>query len=130
MSAKAAEVYARRQRLGEEAIGFAHQVKIEALGRLGEILGPMPKATGGEHGGKRRLDGSRLEPSNPTYTDLRLDRKTAMVASNSRRCSSRHSRGASALTLPRQVRRQPGSGRLVHCESPYVHSPNALFKPA
>lgn len=34
----------------------------------------MPKATGGEHGGKRRIDGTRLEPANvqSTYADLGL----------------------------------------------------------
>ena len=34
----AAEVYARQQRLGEESIGFAHAIRIEALGRLGVFL--------------------------------------------------------------------------------------------
>jgi hypothetical protein len=32
------------------------------------MLREMPKATGGEHGGKKSLDGSREQPSNPTPT--------------------------------------------------------------
>jgi hypothetical protein len=35
---------------------------------MGEFLKQTPKATGGEHGGKAKLDGSRNELSNPTPT--------------------------------------------------------------
>lgn len=67
--ARAAEVYAKRQKLSEEVIQYAHAVKVDALTLMGEFLKAVPKATGGEHGGKRsRLDGSRKEPSNPTPT--------------------------------------------------------------
>jgi hypothetical protein len=34
----------------------------------GELLAQMPKASGGEHGGKTKIDGSRSQPSNPTPT--------------------------------------------------------------
>lgn len=47
-AASRAEVYARRQQLGDEAIGFAHRVETEAQARLGELLRDMPKATGGQ----------------------------------------------------------------------------------
>ena len=68
--------------LGDEIVGYAHQIKIYALAKLGEFLAVMPKATGGEHGGKTRIDGSRMEPSNPTatYSDLGVTKKLAMVA--------------------------------------------------
>lgn len=81
-AAAAQEVFAKRQKLGEDVIAFAHTIKTRALGRLGELLKSMDKATGGEHGGKRRLDGSRAEPSNvhATLSDLGIDRKTSMVA--------------------------------------------------
>jgi len=50
---------------------------VGALTRLGEMLKAAPKATGGEHGGKPRIDGSRVEPSNPTPTlaDLGIDKR-------------------------------------------------------
>lgn len=62
-------------------------VRMDHLGRLqathctpldGDLLQAMPKATGGEHGGRKKLDGSRVEPSDttPTYADLGLDKKT------------------------------------------------------
>ena len=80
--AAAQEIFAHRQRLGDEIVGYAHQIKIYALAKLGEFLAVMPKATGGEHGGKTRIDGSRMEPSNPTatYSDLGVTKKLAMVA--------------------------------------------------
>ncbi len=83
--AAASEVYARRQQLGDEAIGYAHAIKVEALGRLGELLRDMPKATGtrGDFRGKDSSGSYRKEPpenSIPTLADLHVDRKTAMVA--------------------------------------------------
>ena len=86
--AAAAELYARRQQLGEEAIGYAYAVKIEALGRLGELLEEMPKATGTRDtligqggGGPGKLTGGSLwESPVPTYADLGLSGKTAMIA--------------------------------------------------
>jgi len=35
-----------RQRLGEDVIGYAHALKVEALAGLGELLKKQPKATG------------------------------------------------------------------------------------
>lgn len=74
--AAAAEIYARRQKLGEEAIDFAHAVKIEALRKLGEILKGTPKA-------KARFDGTSKEPSrngHDTLADLGVDKKTSSMA--------------------------------------------------
>lgn len=74
--AAAAEIYARRQKLGEEAIDFAHSVKIEALRKLGEILKQTPKA-------KARFDGTSKEPSrngHDTLADLGVDKKTSSMA--------------------------------------------------
>ena len=50
--------------------------------RLGEMLKEQPKATGGQHGGKTSLDGSRKEPSNkqPTLDDLGIDKKLSSRA--------------------------------------------------
>jgi len=80
--AAAQEVFATRQRMGEAVIGQAHALKTRALVKLGELLESLPKAKGGEHGGRSRIDGSRLEPSNPTptYADLGVTKKLASVA--------------------------------------------------
>ena len=80
--AAAQEVFATRQRMGEAVIGQAHALKTRALVKLGELLEALPKAKGGEHGGRSRIDGSRLEPSNPTptYAELGVTKKLASVA--------------------------------------------------
>lgn len=75
--AAAAEIYARRQQLGEEAIGIAHSIKIEALRKLGEMLKDAPKAKARFH------EGNKKEPSSndaPTLAELGLDKKTSSVA--------------------------------------------------
>lgn len=74
--AAAAEIYARRQKLGQEAIDFAYAVKIEALRKVGELLEDTPKA-------KARFDGSSKEPSKngaATLKELGLDKKTSSIA--------------------------------------------------
>lgn len=76
--AGAAEIYAKRQQLGDEAIGYAHAIKIEALKRLGEILKETPK-----HEGGRPLKTHSREESVlliPTLADLGIQRKTSMLA--------------------------------------------------
>lgn len=75
--AGAAEIYARRQQLGDEAIGYAHSIKIEALRLLGEMLKNTPDA---KPGPKPQL-GSASEPNSvPTLFDLGIDKKVSMVA--------------------------------------------------
>lgn len=80
--AVAAETYAKRQKLGEDAIHYATSIKVEALAQLGRMLKETPRATGGEYGGKSKIDGTRSEPSNPqpTLSDLGLDKKTSKLA--------------------------------------------------
>jgi hypothetical protein len=80
--ASAAEIYANRQQLGNDAIAYAHAIRIEALRRLGELLketekrGPEHSKGGGSKGSKREL----LLDAPPTLADLGLDRKTSMIA--------------------------------------------------
>lgn len=78
--AKAAEVYAKQQKLGDEAIGYAHSIKIEALRRLGEMLKASEKAKGGQP--YHKSTGSKREPVDapPTYAEIGLDKKQAHVA--------------------------------------------------
>jgi hypothetical protein len=75
--AAAAEIYAKRQQLGEEAIGIAHSIKIEALRKLGEMLKATPRNEGAKGIGASAVP---KENRTPTLADLGLDKKTAMVA--------------------------------------------------
>ncbi len=76
-AAAAQEVFAKRQKLGEEVIAFAHTVKIRALGRLGELLLDLQK----HEGGRPTKTSSPVEQvSTPTLSELGIDRKTSMVA--------------------------------------------------
>lgn len=81
--AAAAEIYAKRQHLGEEAMDIALSIKVEALRKLGEMLQATPKATGakGLPGGGTR--GSKKEPrvdDTPTLEELGLTKKESAVA--------------------------------------------------
>lgn len=83
--ASAQEVFAHRQRLGEECIGYAHRVKIDALTKLGELIKALPKSKGaiGAPGPGRGKRGEAQEPrlsQAATYAELGLDKKTASVA--------------------------------------------------
>lgn len=81
--AHAAEIYAKRQHLGEEAMDIALSIKVEALRKLGEMLQAAPKAAGakGLPGGGTR--GSKKEPrvdDPPTLKELGLTKKESAVA--------------------------------------------------
>ena len=75
--AAAAEIYAKRQQLGEEAIGVANTIKIEALRKLGEMLKATPKNTGAKGIGKSAVTN---ENHTPKLSELGLDKKTSAVA--------------------------------------------------
>lgn len=66
--AEAAQVYAKRVGSTVETINYAAEIRLRAERKLGEILIKTPMAKGGDHGGKRKIDGSRKVPSNPTPT--------------------------------------------------------------
>jgi hypothetical protein len=57
----------------------ATELRKRAERRLGEMMAAQPKATGGEHGGKKTLNGLRNNPSNPTITldDAGIDKNLA-----------------------------------------------------
>ena len=80
--AAAQEVFATRQRLGDEIIGHAHALKIEALAGLGELIKQAPKTKGTDRGGRPKIDGSRQVPSisPPTLAEQGVDKKTANLA--------------------------------------------------
>lgn len=77
--ASAAQVYARKAKLGEEAIAYAHEIKIEALRLLGEMLQATERAKGGQP--YQKSTGSTQEPVDaPTLSDLHLSKKESSVA--------------------------------------------------
>lgn len=83
--AHAAEIYAKRQRLGEEATDLATAIKVEALRKLGEMLQTAPKNKGveGKAGPGRGKPGAQVEPgfSEPrTLAELGLTKKESAVA--------------------------------------------------
>lgn len=78
---EAMRAYARQAKNKELEI-HAAEIRIRAERRLGELLRDSPKATGGEYGGKTKIDGSRKELSNPTPTlaDIGIDKKLSSKA--------------------------------------------------
>lgn len=74
--AAAAEIYAKRQQLGEEAILYATSIKIEALRQLGNMLKNTPR----NEGGRPPETGTNSAPVFPTLADMGLDKKTSKLA--------------------------------------------------
>lgn len=83
-AAAAAEIYARRQKLGEEASEMALSIKVEALRKLGEMLTASPKAKGARTVGGGGFSGGTVlvppEETAPTLADLGLTKKESAVA--------------------------------------------------
>lgn len=80
--ARAAEIYAKRQHLSDEAIGQATSVKVDAMRKLGEILQAAPKAKGNAGPGRGKA-GSKTGPAfndAPTLDELGLTKKESAVA--------------------------------------------------
>lgn len=84
-AAAAAEIYAKRQRLGEETSDLALSIKVEALRKLGEMLADKPKQAGargtaGPGRGKNGVPQCDSVLTTPTLTDLGLTKKESAVA--------------------------------------------------
>jgi len=75
----AQEVFAKRQKLGEDVIGYAHTIKTRALARLGELLKGLAKNQGAVPG-KTGTKGKPVLDSAATLADLGLTKKVASVA--------------------------------------------------
>ena len=73
-TAAAAEIYARRQKLGDEAISYATSIKIEALRQLGNMLKETPRQKPGEY---QRYQMGTVAPS---LNDLGIDKKVSSLA--------------------------------------------------
>lgn len=77
-AARAAKIYAQRQHMGDDLIGYAHAVQIEALAKLGGMLMETPKNEGKLKRGPVVPVGNRGEPA--TLAELGLSKKTSMMA--------------------------------------------------
>lgn len=73
----AAEVYAKRQQLGEEAINHAHSIKVYALQKLGEMLKATERNQGAKGIGKSAVP---KENHTPTLLELGIDKKISALA--------------------------------------------------
>jgi DNA modification methylase len=73
--AVAAETYAKRQKLGEEAVQYATSIKVEALRQLGNMLKETPLNSGARGYGK-----SGITNQYPTLAEMGLDAKTSKLA--------------------------------------------------
>jgi hypothetical protein len=81
--AAAAEIYARRQKLGEDIADQAAAIKVEALRKLGQMLKVTPKASGQLVAGKDRFGGTRQGPPKndvPTLADLGISKNQSAIA--------------------------------------------------
>ncbi len=78
-AAAAQEVFAKRQRLGEDVIAYAHTIKIRALARLGELLKDLTKNQGAVPG-KTGSKGKPVLDTTPTLADLGISKKLAAIA--------------------------------------------------
>jgi hypothetical protein len=69
----AMQAYAKQAK-DTQLLEDATELRLRAEARAGELLATTPKAVGGEHGGKPKIDGSRSRPSIPTPTlaDLKI----------------------------------------------------------
>lgn len=80
--AVAAETYAKRQKLGEEAVQYATSIKVEALRQLGTMLKETPRQTaeyrfGGGSKGTKKIP---IEDAPLTLSEMGLDKKTSKLA--------------------------------------------------
>jgi len=74
--AAAAKIYAKRQQLGQEAIGYANSIKIEAMRRLGEIWAESPK----NQGVRGTFDTGGVKNTPPaTLLELGIDKNEAKM---------------------------------------------------
>jgi hypothetical protein len=78
--AAAAEIYARRQKLGDEAMDVAASIKVEALRKLGEMLRAAPKNQGAKGSAVPNRNRATKADETPTLEELGLTKKESAVA--------------------------------------------------
>lgn len=120
--AEAARIYAKRQELGEEAIGYALSIKIEALRRLGEML----QATERNRGALRRGPAipERNDGAMPTLKELGLKPKTSMIAQKLAELPEKQFKQVreGTSTIAKAIR------EVVHARRPKVTPPTGKYR--
>jgi N6-adenosine-specific RNA methylase IME4 len=118
----AAEIYAKRQKLGEESIRYATAVKVEALRQLGNMLKETERATGGLP--YQGSTSNKREPVEriPTLADLGLDKKTSSLAQRVADLSDeemeRVKKGITLASTIKEHRRQKIKEEAIKVDSP------------
>jgi len=77
--AVAAETYAKRQKMGEEAVSYARTLIVEALCQLGRMLKETPRNRGAAGIGPIAVP-DEYHNQEPTLAELGLDKKTSKLA--------------------------------------------------
>jgi len=78
--AAAAEIYARRQQLGEESVKYATEIKLEAMRQLGRMLAEMPKNKGAKAGKSGIQRVPLLDDTTPTLSALGISKKVSSLS--------------------------------------------------
>lgn len=78
--AMAAQVYARQEKLCDEAKRYAKQIEIRAKRKLGQILKETPKNKGAMGVGPIAVSKMNRNDILPTYKQIKLDKKLAATA--------------------------------------------------
>ena len=89
---------AKRQALGQDAITYAHDIKLEALRLLGMMLKATERATGAKGIGTSAVPKGNHTP--PTLADLHIDKKTSMLAQRHRMRGGLFGRRGACLGTP------------------------------
>lgn len=78
--AAAAEYYAQKAKLGQDAIEYAHTIKTDAMALLGGFLKVAPKQHGARGIGTSGVPASNPTPQPPTLAKLGLTKKDSAAA--------------------------------------------------
>ncbi len=134
--ASAAEHYAKKARLGEESIQYAHEIKTDAEALLGEFLSAADDTRGGDHTSKDWQSKSSREE--PLLADLGLSKKESseaqllarLKASDPEKFEAVRTRQKSKSEVRREVRRAAvlekvqlpsGKFRVLLCDPPWKY---------
>jgi N6-adenosine-specific RNA methylase IME4 len=120
-----AEVYAKRQKLGEEAIFYATAIKIEALRQLGNMLKETERNKGGNLETLKNVSTStKREPVDdiPTLQELGIDKKISSLAQKVANLSDEQiekvKKGITLASTLKEYRRQKIQEEAKHVEYP------------
>jgi N6-adenosine-specific RNA methylase IME4 len=132
-------VFAKRQKLGEDVIAYAFEIKTHALVRLGELLADVDMAVGG----RPLKTGTPKEPVLPTLADLGVDKKTSAIAQRLAAFppETREAIARRETTIAQAIRLQhretmhavplpPGQYRVVYADPPWHYGNSGVINDA